>query len=56
MTKEAFIKELTANIPAPPQYFFHDVALNKSIIEPVENVLKQGLKHLPLPSMKDLDE
>lgn len=42
MTKEAFIADLTQNIPAPPQYFFHDVMQNKSKITPVADVIKSG--------------
>jgi hypothetical protein len=39
MTRDAFIKELTTGIQAPPQYFFHDVSCNKSKIEPVDDVI-----------------
>lgn len=40
MTKEQFVAIATANIPPPPQYFFHDVALNKSQAPSMEDVLK----------------
>jgi hydroxyacylglutathione hydrolase len=54
MTKDAFIKELTTGIQAPPQYFFHDVAMNKGKVEPVDDVLKKGLVYVADPDFDDL--
>ncbi len=54
MTREAFIKELTTGIQAPPQYFFHDAALNKKVIEPVDDVLKKNLNFIARPDFDQL--
>jgi len=54
MTKEAFIKELTNGIQAPPQYFFHDVAMNKGKVESVDDVLRKGLVYEAHPNFEDL--
>lgn len=54
MSKAAFIKELTTGIPAPPQYFFHDVTQNKSKIEPVENVLNNALHFDANPNFQEM--
>ena len=54
MTKEAFIFDLTQNIPPPPQYFFHDVKQNKSKITSVDEVVKKGFTPSHLPSEHDI--
>ncbi len=46
MTKEAFIAELTTDLPQPPAYFFHDAMMNKSGYESLKNVLKASTKSL----------
>ena len=55
MTRDAFIKELTSDLPAPPQYFFHDAVQNKAILEGAEDILKHSLVYKPLPSIQELD-
>lgn len=56
MTKEAFIQTLTNEIPPPPQYFFHDAAMNKKSVEPVSDILTRSLKFLPMPPIEELDK
>jgi len=53
MTKEAFIKELTNDLPTPPQYFFHDVTSNKSKIDNIDDIVKKSLRFSPLPSSNE---
>jgi len=55
MTKEAFIADLTNNIPPPPQYFFHDVKQNKSKITAVEDVVKNSFHLKELPSKEEIE-
>ncbi|MCC5920149.1 MAG: MBL fold metallo-hydrolase [Cyclobacteriaceae bacterium] len=43
MTKEEFIKEVTAGLTAPPQYFGANVAMNKSGYQSFDKVKEQGL-------------
>lgn len=54
MTREAFIDDLTQNIPNPPQYFFHDVAYNKSKIAGVEQIIENSFKLKPLPTPAEI--
>lgn len=54
MTKEAFINDLTQNIPAPPQYFFHDVAYNRSKIIAVDEVISNSFHLKPLPTPEEI--
>ena len=56
MTKEAFVKELCTGILPPPQYFFHDVSMNKSAIKPVDEVLASNLKFKPLPTSEEIEK
>jgi glyoxylase-like metal-dependent hydrolase (beta-lactamase superfamily II)/rhodanese-related sulfurtransferase len=42
MTREEFIKEVTAGLTAPPQYFPLNVQLNKQGYESIHEVLKKG--------------
>ena len=46
MPKEAFIKEVTEGLLAPPPYFFKDAMINKKGYESVEVVMKQNLNAL----------
>jgi hydroxyacylglutathione hydrolase len=45
-SKAAFIKQVTAGILPPPQYFAKNAALNKSGSAPYDAVVKHGLKPL----------
>ncbi|MCP4458185.1 MAG: MBL fold metallo-hydrolase [Cytophagales bacterium] len=42
MTKEEFIDEVTAGLLPPPQYFAYNVALNKSSVGGVDEILRTG--------------
>ncbi len=48
MTKEEFIKEVTTDIPPPPQYFPKNAQLNKQGYDSFDEVLKQGNTPLSL--------
>lgn len=51
MTREEFVTILTADLPVPPQYFFHDVAQNKKgEIETTEAILSKTLNFFPAAS------
>lgn len=45
-TKEAFIKEVTEGLSAPPQYFPKNVLLNKQGYESIDEVYEKGLHAL----------
>ncbi|MCE6993012.1 rhodanese-like domain-containing protein [Dyadobacter sp. CY323] len=42
MTKEEFIKEVTAGLPEPPQYFPENVKMNRDGYESIDDVLERG--------------
>jgi len=42
LQKEEFIEIATSNIPSPPQYFFYDVMMNKSVIDNVSGILSKS--------------
>jgi len=42
MTKEEFIKEVTAGLPEPPQYFPENVKMNREGYESIDDVLERG--------------
>ena len=42
MTKEEFIKEVTAGLPEPPQYFPENVKMNQEGSESIDAVMKRG--------------
>mmetsp|Transcript_60034 Transcript_60034/g.83404 ORF Transcript_60034/g.83404 Transcript_60034/m.83404 type:complete len:89 (-) Transcript_60034:500-766(-) len=44
MTKEEFVTILTTGLNKPPQYFFHDAAMNKNEYEELDNLLKKTQK------------
>ena len=48
MTKEEFIKEVTTDIPPPPQYFPKNAQLNKQGYDSFDEVLEQGNTPLSL--------
>jgi len=53
-TKEAFIKEVTDGIAAPPQYFPINAQINKEGYESLDEVLQSGLKSLSVQEFKSL--
>jgi hydroxyacylglutathione hydrolase len=42
MTKEEFVKEVTAGLPEPPQYFPENVKMNREGYESFDDVLERG--------------
>jgi hydroxyacylglutathione hydrolase len=46
MTKEEFIKEVTAGLPEPPQYFPENVRMNRDGYESIDDVLERGAQPL----------
>jgi glyoxylase-like metal-dependent hydrolase (beta-lactamase superfamily II)/rhodanese-related sulfurtransferase len=50
MTREEFIKAVTAGLVAPPQYFPKNAVLNKSGYESIDDVLAKGLRKLDVDS------
>jgi Zn-dependent hydrolases, including glyoxylases len=52
MTKEEFIKEVTAGLTAPPQYFPLNVALNKQGYQSINEVLKKGTQPLDVDAFE----
>ncbi len=42
MTKEEFIKEVTDGLLPPPQYFAQNVAMNKSDVKGIDEILERG--------------
>lgn len=54
MTEEAFVKELTTGIAAPPAYFPHNVHFNKAGYEALGLVLDRGLQPLGPVQFKTL--
>ncbi|NNK88067.1 MAG: MBL fold metallo-hydrolase [Flavobacteriaceae bacterium] len=56
MTKEEFIKEVTAGLKPPPQYFPNNVRMNKSINTSIDEVLHKGTTPLDPITFKELSE
>ena len=56
MSKSDFVTMATLDLPTPPQYFGHDVAMNKGQTQGVENVLKSGLIPRDLPTESEVAE
>lgn len=54
LTEEAFVKELTTGIAAPPAYFPHNVHFNKAGTEALDHVLDRGLQPLGPVQFKTL--
>lgn len=46
MTKEEFVKEVTAGLPEPPQYFPENVRMNRDGYESIDDVLERGAQPL----------
>ena len=46
MTREEFVKEVTANLVDPPQYFPKNAVMNKMGYESIDEVLNQGMTPL----------
>jgi hydroxyacylglutathione hydrolase len=53
-SKEAFVKEVTAGIAAPPAYFPINAKINKEGYASLDGVLEKGLKPLSVEELKDL--
>lgn len=47
--KNEFVQKLVADLPTPPQYFFHDASLNKMGYEPLDQVVKRNMVGLTVP-------
>lgn len=43
MTKEEFVKEVTSDLVAPPQYFPKNAVMNKMGYESIDDILEQGV-------------
>jgi hydroxyacylglutathione hydrolase len=52
--KEDFIALATLELPKPPQYFGHDVALNKGKAASVEDILRKSLVPTDLPTPDEI--
>ena len=52
MTKEEFIKEVTAGLVEPPQYFPKNAMMNKMGYESIDEVRKRGVKPLTIRAFK----
>ncbi len=52
LDKEAFIKELTSNLAAPPAYFPENVAMNKKKNTAFDTIIAQGTKALSPQAFK----
>ncbi|MEO8087052.1 MAG: MBL fold metallo-hydrolase, partial [Bacteroidota bacterium] len=53
MTKEAFIKELTEGLIAPPAYFFSDAMINKQGYTAIDAVMKKNMKPLSVSEFEN---
>jgi glyoxylase-like metal-dependent hydrolase (beta-lactamase superfamily II)/rhodanese-related sulfurtransferase len=56
MTKEEFIKEVTAGLKTPPQHFPNNVLMNKRINEEIDKILYRGTTPIDAVSFKKLSE
>lgn len=54
MTKAEFIKEVTAGLTTPPQYFPKNVGMNKGINKSYDDILADGNKGLSVEDFKTL--
>ena len=52
MTKEEFVKALTTDIPAAPQYFFFDAKKNREVIDPIDDIIARNNKPLSVQEFK----
>ncbi len=53
-SKEDFVKKVTENIPAPPQYFPINARINKEGYDSLDQVMSQGLTPLSIDVFKKL--
>lgn len=56
MTKEEFIKEVTSDLVAPPQYFPKNAVMNKTGYDSIDNVLERGVLALDLKEFEQTIE
>ena len=56
MSKAEFVEMATQDLPIPPQYFGHDVSMNKGRAQSVEDVIQRGLIVRDLPSPAEIAE
>jgi len=56
MTKEEFIKEVTAGLKPAPQYFGNNVRMNKGINTSIDEILKRGTTPIDADSFKEMSE
>jgi hydroxyacylglutathione hydrolase len=54
ISKADFITLATLDLPKPPQYFGHDVALNKGKATSVDEILSKSLVPKELPSLDEI--
>ena len=54
MTKAEFVKELTAGLMPPPQYFGMNVHMNKSGYDSIDEVMRRGMQALSIDSFTAL--
>src|SRR5690606_24294873 len=54
LTKDEFVELATTNLSTPPQYFFHDVMMNKKGYNILEETLIKSIKPLKLEEFKKL--
>jgi hydroxyacylglutathione hydrolase len=52
MTKDAFIKEVTDGLIAPPAYFFSDARINKQGYDSIDDVLKKNVVPLTVDAFE----
>lgn len=52
MTKEEFVKEVTADLVAPPQYFPKNAVMNKMGYESIDEILEHGVIGLDVKEFK----
>ena len=52
MTKEEFVKALTTDIPAAPQYFFFDARKNREVIDAIDDIIAKNNKPLSIQEFK----
>ena len=56
MSKKDFVEMATQDLPTPPQYFGHDVSMNKGKAQAVDDVIQRGLILKDLPSPGEIAE
>lgn len=56
MTKEEFVKEVTAGLMEPPQYFPNNVRMNKSINTSIDTILHKGTAPIDAATFKEMSD